>query len=435
MKKIMAVALSLLMLMTALQIASFAADYVDGRPNHLKLNSGVTVFEGLADGSNPKSLVVTFGDGGNATVTNDNVGCATVTADNTLKLTYHELWEGYGVFYGAGLGFPETGEGYDYAYVRAAYKANNAVETSFIIEAGDNRHFIAERVTNTNGKFVLSDTTALCADMVNRMCHGIGAFLYFSTNQTNDEYEIKALYFFQTREEADAFEMPVEKYNDNRPWYFKDAADGGQVTIAGEPDASTGDSSKVHIITFGEGGNATLGTDTNSGKTTITADNTLKLEYNSWGGGYAAYMANFTYGIPSASYRFVRVEYKATDTVTDTAIIIENNSTSYRNYLQQKVVDTNGEFVLSDVAVIAGDIPERLVDSAPNNIYFSNMNEGGEYEIKAIYFFETREAAENFTLGNEGKNPSTSDMTVLTAMSAVLVLGVAIVFKKKAFVR
>ena len=115
MKKIMAVALSLLMLMTALQIASFAADYVDGRPNHLKLNSGVTVFEGLADGSNPKSLVVTFGDGGNATVTNDNVGCATVTADNTLKLTYHELWEGYGVFYGAGLGFPETGEGYDYA--------------------------------------------------------------------------------------------------------------------------------------------------------------------------------------------------------------------------------------------------------------------------------------------------------------------------------
>ena len=42
MKKIMAVALSLLMLMTALQIASFAADYVDGRPNHLKLNSGVT---------------------------------------------------------------------------------------------------------------------------------------------------------------------------------------------------------------------------------------------------------------------------------------------------------------------------------------------------------------------------------------------------------
>ena len=45
MKKIMAVALSLLMLMTALQIASFAADYVDGRPNHLKLNSGVTVFE------------------------------------------------------------------------------------------------------------------------------------------------------------------------------------------------------------------------------------------------------------------------------------------------------------------------------------------------------------------------------------------------------
>ena len=91
--------------------------------------------------------------------------------------------------------------------------------------------------------------------------------------------------------------------------------------------------------------------------------------------------------------------------------------------------------MLSDVAVIAGDIPERLVDSAPNNIYFSNMNEGGEYEIKAIYFFETREAAENFTLGNEGENPSTSDMTVLTAMSAVLVLGVAIVFKKKAFVR
>ena len=161
----------------------------------------------------------------------------------------------------------------------------------------------------------------------------------------------------------------------------------------------------------------------------------MKLEYNSWGGGYAAYMANFTYGIPSASYRFGRVEYKATDTVTDTAIIIENNSTSYRNYLQQKVVDTNGEFVLSDVAVIAGDIPERLVDSAPNNIYFSNMNEGGEYEIKAIYFFETREAAENFTLGNEGENPSTSDMTVLTAMSAVLVLGVAIVFKKKALVR
>ena len=403
MKKLIAIVLCLMLLLTVCQFAAFAEDYVDGRPNHMKLKTdtftagGVTVVEGLAGGNNPKSLTITFGSGGNATVTNDNGGCAAVTSDNTLKLTYHELWSGYGAFYGCGLAFPQTDETFDYAYARVEYKAKSAVETSLIFEAGDNRHFAAEHVTDTNGKFVLSETVALSQDMAYRFSHGLGGFLYASTAQTGDEYEIKAIYFFQTREEAN--ELGEIKYVDGRPNHMKlktDAFTAGGVTAA--EGLAGGNNPSSLTASFGEGGNTTV-TNDNGGCAAATSDNTLKLTYHELWSGYGVFYGcglTFPQTDETFDYAYVRVEYKAKNAV-ETSLIFEAGDN--RHFAQLSVTDTGDAFVLSETAALSQDMAYRFSHGIGGFLYASTNRTGDEYEIKAIYFFQTKEEADAFVPG------------------------------------
>ena len=106
----------------------------------------------------------------------------------------------------------------------------------------------------------------------------------------------------------------------------------------------------------------------------------------------------------STSLRYVRVLYRAknpegTDSVS---MLIENDSNGHRYMLQESVVDTNGEYVLSDTALLPLDMLDRFMTKLHNSIILNPKGNDGEYEIKAVYFFASRKSADNFspTSGN-----------------------------------
>lgn len=178
-------------------------------------------------------------------------------------------------------------------------------------------------------------------------------------------------------------------------WIIHFPYDEWEAPTDGDPSAAP------IIMTFGEGGNGKL-LDENNPYFGIAAvaGGVVRISYSEETNLFVNYMAKlkFTEVEGNNKARFVRVLYCAQNPsgVENASIMMEDDSVGKRVLIQEKVANTEGHYVLSDIAVLSPAITSRFMDGAHNSIYFTTSKPGGEYIIKAVYFFETREAAENF---------------------------------------
>lgn len=156
------------------------------------------------------------------------------------------------------------------------------------------------------------------------------------------------------------------------------------------------------IMTFGENGNGTLFDETvPMFGNAHPSDGALKIEWAEETNFYVNYMAKikFTSAISETRPQFIRVLYCANNPVgvENASMLLLNDGTEGRVMIQEKLSDTAGHYVLSDTAVISYDHCYRFMNGIHNSLYINTNKPGGEYFIKAIYFFETREGAENYS--------------------------------------
>jgi len=164
---------------------------------------------------------MTFGNAGNyAILSGDNYGVNSVSHD-AVNITYAESTN-MGVHYMAKLKFkskntvPDTDR-----FVRVLYSANikgDGDVSMRIINDGASKSpeeniEIVKNVTDTNGAYVLSDTVELTQNMMERFAgtgtrqSNLHCSFVFTDDGTDSAYSIKSVYFFSTKEGADAFDL------------------------------------------------------------------------------------------------------------------------------------------------------------------------------------------------------------------------------------
>ncbi len=180
-------------------------------------------YEYYGDKPNTDDLVfstMTFGAGGTGTTFDgETYGVHSIdTENNTLDITYAESTN-YGMNYMAKIKFTSEGEYFpDQRYFRVLYAADHpeGVETASMVlrtDGGKQIYTVVKDLTDTNGKFVLSDTVFISQFAADRWA-GTGSYsskmhnsLMVNHTKEGGTYKIKAIFFFTTRQDADSFEF------------------------------------------------------------------------------------------------------------------------------------------------------------------------------------------------------------------------------------
>lgn len=297
--------------------------------------------------------------------------------DNSLQLLYseHSTFAPYRVMIRfAAKDMINT----NHKFMRIKYKVVDTAASEITIKANDGSGS-AKLVSNTmvsEGNWTVSapvDVTSI----VPRFIKGMHSTLEYKSSNPNAQIYIKEIGFFGSAEDAYA--------------YYGDSADAM--------------SANYSSLIFGNSGNVKFFSSDNCGNYESTA-NSVKILY-----AESTNIAGFKYMV-KASFKdtkdfdrsaiFVRTLYKAKNPADVSAVDIGwFNDANGKNttMLVKGAKDTNGEFVLSDTSVLGKGMADRLSTGKHGSILVNLAIPGGEYEIKAIYFFTSKEAADAFTLG------------------------------------
>ena len=194
--------------------------------------------------------VMNFGDDAVGSVNNANAsyGNAVVdTASDAVKITYASSTNLNSVKYMAKVKFDYSSAiSTDSPFLRVLYSAKNPAGSSnvsmYMRADPDPEQIvrIAANIPDTNGEFVLSDTVLLSPYMMERFASKLHNSLMINTLDKDGEYYIKALYFFPTKESADAFEYSNKKVsvsiagNDISKYRIVTVSDNLQIKYAAE---------------------------------------------------------------------------------------------------------------------------------------------------------------------------------------------------------
>lgn len=210
----------------------------------------------------------------------------------------------------------------------------------------------------------------------------------FYTTSLDAEYYISEIAFFGSMQQA--YEYYGEDYREESSSYVEmNFANGSGDTYDGETYGS-------HQFN-----NGTMSLDITYAEET----NIVPAGQNRW----CSYLAKIKFGATapySSDYRYMRVLYSAKNPegVTGASMYVWTDTGYYAVKLVDNIKDTNGEFVLSDTALVsqyAGDRwagTGRATSRAHNSLFINTDKEGGLYSIKSIYFFNTKKAADEFTV-------------------------------------
>ena len=145
------------------------------------------------------------------------------------------------------------------------------------------------------------------------------------------------------------------------------------------------------------------------GKYTFT-DDAIKLLYDD-SSKYAPYRCapKFTKKNLSSAYKYVRVTYRTTDTLSAT-INLTYSDTTYT--LVPNTLRSNGEWVCSEPVAIGGDVLDRLVNGQHVFLEYTGTNENCNVEIKEIYFFKS--TFEAYSHYGDSPNVKSTAKTTLT---------------------
>ena len=300
-------------------------------------------------------------------------------ADNSLQLLYceHASFAPYRVMIKfAAKDMINT----NHKYMRIKFKVVDSSASEITIRANDGSGS-AKLVNNTAlsaRKWTVSapvDVTSI----VPRFIKGMHCTLEYKSTNPDALVYIQEIGFFGSMKDA---------YS-----YYGDA-----------PDASDANYS---ALTFGKSGNVKFFTGENFGNYESTDDSVKLLYADSTNITGFKYMAKVSFKYKSDFDRtaiFVRTLYRAKNPsdVPEVDIGWMNDANPKNTTLLVKgAKDTNGEFVLSDTSVLGKGMADRLASGKHGSILVNLGVPGGEYEIKAIYFFQSEEAANSFTAGGK----------------------------------
>ncbi len=157
-------------------------------------------------------------------------------------------------------------------------------------------------------------------------------------------------------------------------------------------------------LTFGNGGTAGFLAGDSYGKWAVNEeDKTLDISYGVTNRAGSMYMAKIKFnnaGNYDLNNVYTRILYSAKNPegAPEVNFYMYNDAQGGDFLLADKVKDTDGKFVLSEVRCVSSLIPPRFKSGMHCSFFVNTAEPGGEYRIKAIYFFQTREMAEKFSL-------------------------------------
>ena len=265
-------------------------------------------------------------------------------------------------------------------YVRVTYMTTDIAPRTLTLtnNASGVAVTLAPNTALSQGKFVRTAPVEISsAGLTKRYADGSHcAFQYTSTLEDSKIY-IKEIAFFATPEQA---------YE-----YYGDSIDVTQIQYVELSMNIGGTGIAVHKDTWGN--------------SVDTADG-VEIGYiqsGEWSGvHYRTDIKAATNGYLTNAGPYIRVLYSAQNPsdVKKASMWIQNNKTGHRFLLSDNVVNTNGEFVLSDVALVNQETFDRF-SGVQNAIVLNANSEGGKYTIKTVYFFKNRAEAEAFTFSSE----------------------------------
>ena len=125
-----------------------------------------------------------------------------------------------------------------------------------------------------------------------------------------------------------------------------------------------------------------------------------------------SYMAKVAFNAAAVydkEYKYLRVLYSAQNPegVDSTEMRLwrdgKNDATALVSFTTP-IVNTNGEFVLSDTVQITDEMADRWVQkNVHNSLMFMTTAEGGVYQIKSFYLFKSADEANNFVVPSNEK--------------------------------
>ena len=244
----------------------------------------------------------------------------------------------------------------DHKYVRVLYSGVRSDpqvgNTTLQIVNNGNGNKVTVSCTGTTYGFVLSDTITLSDSLVTRYINGSGYGISVGfTNQGS--YWIKAVYFFTSKAEADAFEQTATH--------------------------------NVLGITFGDSGTGKYNTDDasnsyDSASNSVTFTTNLRAQFE------------HAYGT-TLNHKYIRILYSSTSSGNQT--LTYWNTANGNEKVTFTCAGTGGAFALTETAELSGGLLTRVATGGKT---CCTMTGGDTYRIKAIYFFTSEEEANAFTL-------------------------------------
>lgn len=319
-----------------------------------------------------------------------------------LKLNYHEyspmvsyrVMPRFGRNSAKKLIMPLTA---DHKYIRITYMTPDNLPGTLTISNNSTSKTVTlvQNTAVSQGKWVRSDVRDISeggsdGNMLERFMKGLHCTLGYKTTLSDAEFYIKEIGFFASEEQAYL--------------YYGDEIAPSEMTFdsAGTGTAVNGDNVGVHSVN-GVTGDLDI---TYASKTGINGyDNSNKDTAYS-----IKYMAKIKFkdaNYINRNHRFMRVLYAAEhpDSFTKAAsmYIFNDGNGNECVRLSDDVVDTNGEYVLTDTVYLPDGIIDRFSATGSSTSLkhcslFTNTNvQGAKYSIKAVYFFPTREIADEFS--------------------------------------
>ena len=284
----------------------------------------------------------------------------------------------------------------EYKFVRVLYAADMPKTVGTIRMRATNGpqssyDVLVEEVLNTSGGFVLSDTAELNPDALNshtglvdnfatRLAKNESNFIRFEISEPGCTFKIKALYFFKTKEAADAMYDVI-------PMTFDTDEKAGNGTIT---------------VPSNEGTAPVL--DTTDGSYSVSGAPNLTFQYLN---NYYGFKPNFTSEYLTENpfdtkFRYVRVAYSAEvpEGTPSFRFSFYCGSGAENVTLATIKGSTNGYVVSAPVQLAKAGSGKTIIDMikerGSNFLVFRTSQPGCTFKIQGIYFFKTLQAAEGF---------------------------------------
>lgn len=283
----------------------------------------------------------------------------------------------------------------EHKYVRLTYMTEDPVgaEITILNNATGGPLTIVGSTAVSKGKWVISNAVDMSSKKLpERLAEGKHFTIQVRSNSTNSAFYLKEIAFFASEEQAYAY------YG----------------------DSPSVDGMSLSALTYGASGTGTTLDGDNYGIHTLNADaGALDITYAKSTNVGANYLAKIKFKNKAeydADNVYVRVLYSAKNPegTVGAAMYLRNDGASDIICLESEIVDTNGEYVLSDTVLLAPSLALRFANGLHSSLMVNTTAEGGLYSIKALYFFSDRTSADafNVTTGKHNVTVAGNDITL-----------------------